>query len=166
MAKKPKKIKAVKEKKQKYDWPLEKVQFFQSSFTEVKAYFESKYGVYNGHINKSTLGWHDEKIAWKKQIVEERLKKMREKKGEFLGAILDKIGMIVAKEIDEMAENGGVHADDLKKLHEIARTEAGLPVRIIHTKNDNLNYDAGTVRKSLLDKLKKNARPKEPIAGN
>jgi hypothetical protein len=157
-AKEKKKVKKTGPKKkdtlQKYDWPLEKRLFFESSFAEVKAYFEQKYQTYNRYISMKTKGWHDEKIAWKKDINEKMLADFAANKKKRLSKMLDKLSTLTERQIDMAMENGFIHSEDLKRLWEMSRTENELPTRIIHNKNEGLNFDPEKTKRGLLEKIK------------
>lgn len=151
------KEKPKKDKKFKYDWEALKREFFESSFMEVKAFFEQKYSTevaFSGNVKKRTTGWPDEKKKWKQDTLILALENLKKEKSERVKNILDKILLLVESDIEMMLERGHVDEDALKKLWEIMRTEGGLPTRITHNTNTNTNFDAVKVRDGLLSKLK------------
>lgn len=147
--------------KKKYDWPALKLEYFRSDLAEVKAFFERKFGLYNGNISLKTNGWPAEKEEWKTKATEMVLIAFQKKRAERLGIVLDDISMLIEDGVKRMAEKGNIDADSLKKFHEMVRTELGLPSRIIHQKIEDVPV-AKQAKVGLLDKLKEKFNGSRP----
>ena len=109
--------------KSKYDWPLIKKEFMASDYNEVKQYFQDKFKIYNATITMKTKGWTEDKIAMKERATEKAIQKIE-----------DKFGNAVAKGLEEvvyslMADIPDSEVGDKKRIWEVLRTEAKLPLR-------------------------------------
>lgn len=157
MAKKAKLKKVAQHSK--YDWAALKAEFFESDCLEVKSFFEGKFKTYHSHIRLKAVGWGKERQEFRKKIAEEAVEAFRANKEKRIIGMLEKAQTILEREIAKILTDRNVDADAFKKYWEMARTEAELPTRIIHSTNKNLNYDADKVKGSLFkkiqDKLKK-----------
>lgn len=144
----------------KYDWDALEEGFFASKYYEAKAYMEATIGEWNGHISRKCLGWGERKKKERREDAQLFLQGLKAGREEKVVKLLDKIFYLIEREIDRMISEGVEDGESLKRLWEIARTEAGLPKSISHNINDNTNIDLASARDSLLDKVNK-ATPKK-----
>ena len=114
----------------KYNWPLIKVEFFNSDYLDVKPFMEDRYGGY--HNAMAVKGWAEHKARWLESVQKKALQISSEKMAKELNRGLDEIrGYFV--ELGENARKLKLKPSDAYIIWEVLRTENALPVR--YTKN-------------------------------
>ena len=155
--------------KGKYNWNKIKAEFMASDFVEVKAFFESRFGHYDGNMSKRSRGWSPEKIARDKRIAEQSLAKAEQAEINSNAIALKNILTGFKLHLSTEGEIKKLTMKDKKIIWDVFRTELGLPTRVVFQKNENVNCDAGKARQGILDRLKDkkktNDRPKKSTTG-
>lgn len=114
----------------KYNWPLIKVEFFNSDYLDVKPFMEDRYGYY--HNAMSVKGWAEQKARWLESVQKKALQISSEKMAKELNRGLDHIRQYFV-ELGESAKKLKLKPSDAYIIWEVLRTENALPVR--YTKN-------------------------------
>ena len=94
-----------------------KQEYFASSFVEVKAFFRSQYGTYNGHIKRRTEGWAQEKKELVKGIVEKSIELTYQNKSVELSETLE--GIIKELQLRATVAPQNLNIRELKLLWEM-----------------------------------------------
>lgn len=143
----------------KYNWPDEKTEFFESDFTEIKAYFRFKYNAYNPHIQRKTAGWTLEKKLWRKDQSDRLLAEIADNRVKVASRALNKLLKIVVDDVDNLEANRRTFTQEpASTLWRIIRTEAGLPSSITKQENIDLN-ELDDARRLLDEKLNNEKKP-------
>ena len=140
--------------KAKYDWQKIKIDFFESNFTELKGFFEEKYGTYNGRTLTKTTGWSKEKEQWQREITKKALRQLNINRLKDLADCLDMLLIVVYRQIKKYTLMPEVNTKELKTLWEIVRCENNLPIRITQMVPLKNNFDPVEVRKGILERIK------------
>jgi len=131
--------------KQKRDYEKLKKEFMASKFTEVKVFFESKYGQgkWNWTINKNTRWWSKEKKEIKARAsdnaikrVETKLTEKLEPSAEFLLWNINKAIELTAMKLDQMEEKWNINVKDLNTIRSMNRIQNWQPTTYVKEEQD------------------------------
>lgn len=131
--------------KQKRDYEKLKKEFMASKFTEVKVFFESKYGQgkWNWTINKNTRWWSKEKKEIKARAsdnaikrVENKLTEKLEPSAEFLLWNINKAIELTAMKLDQMEEKWNINVKDLNTIRSMNRIQNWQPTTYVKEEQD------------------------------
>lgn len=127
----------------KHDWPVIKMEYFQSENDDLKSFLSQKGIRLNGWwIAKKTKWWFKEKTEYKAKIVEKALLKNAEKTANSLELPMEQLTIAkknaVVKVIQKMMWSD-LDMTDMERAIRILRTEMWLPNS--YAKNENTNID-------------------------
>lgn len=142
-----------KNSRSKYDWEVIKFKFFESSYKEVKGFFEDIYGTYNGTIRCRTAGWAKEKCEWKDKTTKKALDQLQTNRAKSLASCFDHLIVEINRRVNNHDLITTMKVHDLRILWQLLRCENGLPDRITEHKNPPQQTDWGKVKESLLSKI-------------
>ncbi len=160
---KPKTIKPLPKKQRptnKYNYPALHTEFMESVFSEVKPFFENKYGKFTSPMAHAAGGWGKEKKAAQLLFYQQALDRFKKKRGKSIDAMLDNLLFVLETVVDNMVNGRIIDADQLKKIWEMVRTEAGLPTRVTTQTISMTGFDFDRAR----DDLDKDASTTKPNA--
>ena len=130
--------------KQKYDWSVLKLEFFQSDIDEASVFIKWKLGAFDWNIKKQIAGWQKEKNAYKEKILQKALDKQAEKEARSLEipvwTLMKAKKMALTKIIKMMAEQD-LDMSDIEKGLKSIKTELWEPTNIWSNYNFNKNKD-------------------------
>lgn len=146
--------------KSKYDWKGLKLDFYQSEYDEVKAFFEATGVPYNRFTREKAKWWAKDKQEWKDWVINKALAKEQEKRAKELEIPIDQLKslkksaiLLYAKHLNKYIkdEKGTlkINVSDLDKIIKSIKVELWEPTTI--TKNENINKDEVIDEKDLLD---------------
>lgn len=143
----------------KYDFNALKLEFFQSDFDEVQAFFEYKWSNWkNWNILKNTKGRAKEKAEYKKKIVEKALEMNAQKKAKSLKVTMEFLQKAKKNALIKIAKQ--ITEDDLITMKDLViwlwtiKTELWEPTKITKNENNNTNNEElSDEDKAILDKI-------------
>ena len=144
----------------KFDFSALKLEFYQSEYDEVKAFFEDNYNTYSTWVRKKTAGWSEDKKTWKEWMINKAIEREQEKRARELEIPIDQLKSLkksaillywkhLKKYIDDKKWNLKINVSDLDKIIKSIKVELWEPTTI--TKNENINKDEVIDEKDLLD---------------
>lgn len=131
--------------KQKRDYEKLKKEFMSSKESEVKVFFESKYGRWrwNWTLSKNTRWWTSEKKEIKAKATDRALKnvetKLAEKlepSSEFLLWNINKAIELTAMKLDQMEEKWNINVKDLNTIRSMNRIQNWQPTTYVKEEQD------------------------------
>ena len=126
--------------KQKRDYEKLKKEFMSSKESEVKVFFESKYGrwKWNWTLSKNTRWWTSEKKELKAKATDRALKnvetKLAEKlepSSEFLLWNINKAIELTARKLEQMEEKDNINVKDLNTIWSMNRIQNWQPTTYV-----------------------------------
>lgn len=131
--------------KQKRDYEKLKKEFMASKESEVKVFFEWKYGQWkwNWTISKNTKWWANEKKELKAKATDRALKKIETKlaeklepSSEFLLWNINKAIELTAMKLDQMEEKWNINVKDLNTIRSMNRIQNWQPTTYVKEEQD------------------------------
>lgn len=139
----------------KYDYNALKLEFFQSDFDEVQAFFEHKWSnPKNWNILKNTKGRAKEKVEYKKKIVEKALEINAQKQAKSLELTVEFLKKAKKNALIKIAKQ--ITEDNLMSMKDLVRwlwtikTELWEPTKITKNENHNTNTEELSEEDELL----------------
>lgn len=139
----------------KYDYNALKLEFFQSDFDEVQAFFEHKWSnPKNWNILKNTKGWAKEKKEWKWKIIEKALEEQLKKEAKDLSLpiwfLMKAKKNAIIKIAKQITEDKLMSMKDLVRWLWTIKTELWEPTKITKNENHNTNTEELSEEDELL----------------
>lgn len=131
--------------KQKRDYEKLKKEFMASKESEVKVFFESKYGQgkWNWTINKNTRWWSKEKKEIKARAADKAIKRVENKladklepSSEFLLWNINKAIELTARKLEQMEEKDAINVKDLNTIWSMNRIQNWQPTSYVKEDQD------------------------------
>lgn len=131
--------------KQKRDYEKLKKEFMASKESEVKVFFEWKYGQWkwNWTISKNTRWWTNEKKQIKAKAADKAIKKVETKlaeklepSAEFLLWNINKAIELTAMKLDQMEEKWNINVKDLNTIRSMNRIQNWQPTTYVKEEQD------------------------------
>lgn len=131
--------------KQKRDYEKLKKEFMTSKESELKVFFEWKYGKWswNWTISKNTKWWANEKKELKAKATEKALKKVETKlanklepSSEFLLWNINKAIELTARKLEQMEEKDSINVKDLNTIWSMNRIQNWQPTTYVKEESD------------------------------
>ena len=133
----------------KYEWDKLKAEYMDSSIAEVKAFFISKFSVFNNAMSRASIGWSPAKKKRMHDIAVKALKDSEKRDVENMSKALRNIRGYFQLKVADRQELDKLRIRDAKDVWKILRIENGLPANIVHQTNVNVVEDP----EDSLDKL-------------
>ena len=131
--------------KQKRDYEKLKKEFMTSKESEIKVFFEWKYGKWswNWTISKNTKWWANEKKELKAKATEKAMKKVETKlanklepSSEFLLWNINKAIELTARKLEQMEEKDSINVKDLNTIWSMNRIQNWQPTTYVKEESD------------------------------
>ena len=131
--------------KQKRDYEKLKKEFMTSKESELKVFFEWKYGKWswNWTISKNTKWWAKEKKELKAKATDKALKKVEDKlaaklepSSEFLLWNINKAIELTARKLEQMEEKDSINVKDLNTIRSMNRIQNWQPTTYVKEESD------------------------------
>ena len=131
--------------KQKRDYEKLKKEFMTSKESELKVFFEWKYGKWswNWTISKNTKWWANEKKELKAKATEKAMKKVETKlanklepSSEFLLWNINKAIELTARKLEQMEEKDTINVKDLNTIRSMNRIQNWQPTTYVKEESD------------------------------
>ena len=131
--------------KQKRDYEKLKKEFMTSKESELKVFFEWKYGKWswNWTISKNTKWWANEKKELKAKATEKAMKKVETKlanklepSSEFLLWNINKAIELTARKLEQMEEKDSINVKDLNTIWSMNRIQNWQPTTYVKEESD------------------------------
>lgn len=131
--------------KQKRDYEKLKKEFMTSKESELKVFFEWKYGKWswNWTISKNTKWWANEKKELKAKATEKAMKKVETKlanklepSSEFLLWNINKAIELTARKLEQMEEKDSINVKDLTAIRSMNRIQNWQPTTYVKEESD------------------------------
>ena len=131
--------------KQKRDYEKLKKEFMAAKESELKVFFEWKYGKWswNWTISKNTKWWANEKKELKAKAADKALKKVENKlasqlepSSEFLLWNINKAIELTARKLEQMEEKDSINVKDLNTIRSMNRIQNWQPTTYVKEEQD------------------------------